>query len=827
MKNLSLIPICSKHLLIKSTSVLSLLVPTCIFAATYDVNQLREASIVLVRQGQVHEGLKQLESLLKQYPNDQKVLADYWVISSQQNSLNREDVKTLSPYIQVKKFPDYAYLSVIRSLRDHQQFNKALLLAQQFDMIHPSDDLKLLQGVLWAELQQYAKANQQLNALPIAQLNADQLSLMAYAYRLSQNDIASLNAAKAAYVLAPQKPAIQEQYVQALLAMGSYKEATRILAQTNLATTKPQLKAELIVRQYSQNVKDAISRYDYLSGQGESDATSFSYLDEVLAAAPTQGNQLAKNSGEYLRFYYDYLYALRFRGRSADVIALKDSLSINMMQMPAYVRQAVADSYLNLKQPEQAEQWYRALLHEKNYSDMSVYSGLYFSYIEQEKYKQANALLKAIDSKIPLYSYSDAVGVDRTPARDRQEYTRLIGMDLAYTNSLEKAERYYRDILKNSPNNPAYLTALATILRWREQPLAAQQTLARLDNITPVDKATRINTAQTYQALGDIQTWHEQLNRLIHNYPQDSSVISSRREWYDRSHASVSYQTDFGHSRTDQVSQSLKGTRDRNAELRINSPWFNDNYRIFAVHQDRTGEYNYGTLRDQRYGLGLEWASKRKDFSVALTQNKRQAQTGIDVHWSQWLNDHWNYGLGFNSQAPIALQAIDANKHGQQYSANLRWQKNESKKINFGYTLTDISDGNQQNEWVLNYTQRLFSSAHHLTQATISNYFAKNSRQDVNYFSPKTHYGSDITIAHDWVTWRKYDRDFVQHFEAGVGFYHQHDYATKATWNVQYTHLWSLSRTWQLNYGIGVSSHPYDGQHEKRVYGLFGFQGVF
>ena len=822
-----MISMISKKLLLKSAFTVFIFPPTCIFAARYDVNQLRESSITLVRQGHVNEGVQRLKELLTLYPNDQKVLADYWLIAYQQNQLNNEDLKVLVSLIQSKNFSSYAHLAVIRSLRDNKQFNDALALAQQFDAIAPSNDLKLLQGVLWAELNQYKQANKHLRAISKSQLSADQLSLMAYTYRLANNNVDSLDAARTAYTLAPQKQDIQEQYVEALLAMGSYKKAEFVLQQTKLKETKPQLNQILILRQFSQNIRDAISRYGYLSSHGESDAKSFVYLDEVLASAPSYMAQLDEHSDEYLRFNYDYLYALSFRGRSEDVITLKNNLSLTIMQVPAYVRHAVANSYLDLEQPKQAKQWYTSLLNEKNYPDMSVYSGLYFSYIEQGKYQQANKLLRKIDSQIALYRYSNALGVDRTPTADRQEYIRLMGMNLAYANQLKSAEKYYADLLEKSPNNVTYINSMATILRWREKPLAAKEMLARLSGITPAEKATRINNGQTSQALGDIKQWREQMNALVNDYPKDSSVISSRKEWNDRSHTSISYQMDFGHSSANQLSQYLKGTRDRNAELRINSPWFKDNYRIFAVHQDRIGEYNRGKIHTPRYGLGIEWTSKRKDFNVALTQNTHQENVGIDIDWSHWLNDHWQYGLEFNSQAPIPLQAVDENKHGQQYIANLLWQQNESRKVRVGYQLMNISDGNKQNEWFLNYTQRLFSSSHHTTQVMLSNYFAQSTKQYVNYFSPKTQYGSDLTIAHDWVTWREYNQYFTQHFETGFGFFNQKDYSTKLTWNVQYTHQWSLSRTWQLNYGVGVTGHPYDGNKERRVYGLFGFQGIF
>src|SRR5699024_11204871 len=106
----------------------------------------------------------------------------------------------------------------------------------------------------------------------------------------------------------------------------------------------------------------------------------------------------------------------------------------------------------------------------------------------------------------------------------------------------------------------------------------------------------------------------------------------------------------------------LKGNREQDHLTRINSPWFFDNFRSYVDHSIRSAEYDTGKIDDQRIGLGLEWESRRKNANIMLSQsiNNEQDQDrfGVQVSWSQWLNDHWQYGLGFNSQADIPLQAI-------------------------------------------------------------------------------------------------------------------------------------------------------------------------
>lgn len=133
---------------------------------------------------------------------------------------------------------------------------------------------------------------------------------------------------------------------------------------------------------------------------------------------------------------------------------------------------------------------------------MTVYTGLYYSYIEQEKYKQAEQLLNDVDRLIPTYKYSQAKGVDKSSHPDRDDYIALQGMHLAYANHLDKSEKHFQKQVDLAPANQGLINNLARVERWRDKPLQAKQTIDRLNGLTPVAKDTRINQMQNAQALG-------------------------------------------------------------------------------------------------------------------------------------------------------------------------------------------------------------------------------------------------------------------------------------------------------------------------------------
>lgn len=808
----------------------------CVFSLVYilplnlyaaQVDELREQAIHTYKTGQTQQAILKLDQLLNKYPHDQKLLADYLVVMSSE----KKDLLTFSQHlanINYVTFPEYGQLPLIRNLRDFKHFKDAIEWSNKFN-IHKTSDGQILLAVLYAEAQDPVNAKVHLTSIKNKNLTAEQFVQIAYAYRLINSPVDALSVIEQAYQQQPNSFAVLQEYSYDLAAVGSYKKAQQLLLASDKNAQTEALQHWLKVSEFSQRVNNAVTRYKYLNREGMSDSEGFAELDAVLKQGEQIQPLIQPSDSNYLRFHYDYLYALDFRGRSRTVLDEFTKLNVPLEKLPAYVRHAIADSYLAERQPQQAELAFKTLLTEKNYSDMTVYTGLYYSYIEQEKYKQAEQLLNDVDRLIPTYKYSQAKGVDKSSHPDRDDYIALQGMHLAYANHLDKSEKHFQKQVDLAPANQGLINNLARVERWRDKPLQAKQTIDRLNGLTPVAKDTRINQMQNAQALGNIPEWRKSTESLLQYYPEDSGVVKSRKELDDRDRATISHSTTWGQSKaekSDSVS-GQNGLKDREIETRINSPWIKDNYRLFAWHQDRYGEYRFGDVHDQRYGVGAEWQENRKALSAILSQSTDGGQAGVRLDWSQWLNDHWQYQLQYDSQANIPLQAIDAGEDGQAYRAALTWQKDESRQIGASYGLTDISDGNKQQEFSTFWRERLFDAPHHITYGTVRGFYGSNSQDETAYFSPSNHYSAELNLSHDWVTWREYERSFKQHFEAGVGLYKQADYSARPTYSLQYQHQWQLSRTWQLNYGVGWQYHPYDGHDEQHTYGIFGFEGRF
>ncbi|WP_254592190.1 poly-beta-1,6 N-acetyl-D-glucosamine export porin PgaA [Acinetobacter bouvetii] len=793
------------------------------------VDRQREEVVPLIKQGQVDAGLKKLRQFLILQPNNQKLIADYVVMAYENNKFVESDVKYLKG-IKPTEFPDYGKVNVLKALRDLKKFDLAEYWAKKFAETDQNQMWTVWIGVLQAEGGKADQARKTLAPIDINYVDADYLAQLAYTYRLLNMPIEAMNAANLA-IEKNKNLSTEEQYVLALMVNADYAKAEQYLKKNNSFAKQPQLSTTVKISEFTQRIQNAVQYYKLTVYRGGTQP--YQQLDQVIADMDRYEAQLPNDPKLKQQFYYEYIYVLNERNLSKKVLDQIPKTGLSIEQMPPYVRQAIADAYLKAQQPKVAEKIYKDLLKIPNYANFKLYEGLYYAFIEQEKFQSANQLLQEMDKALPTFQYSNAKGVDKVTHDDRIEYLTLVGLNYVYRQEYAKAEQYFEDLVAKAPNNVVYQSNRALVQRWRENPQRSEWILSQWDGIEPVDQGVQIEHLQNIQALGDIQLWRSQLAYLMQTMPDDTAVIKSKKELEDRNHASIQHLSTLSESDSNNSAllNRLKGSREQDHLTRLNSPWFFDNYRTYVDHSIRSAKYDQGKIDDQRVGLGLEWASRRKTANIMLSQSidneRNQDRFGVLVNWSQWLNDHWQYALGFNSQADIPLQALKKGNEGKAYTFGLNWQQNESREAGLAYQFTDIDDGNARHEASVYVKQQILQGPHHLTSLILGGFYSQNHDVVVDYFNPEESYSGELTLQHDWITWRKYNKNFTQHFEATVGAFGQKGFSTEPIYNVLYQHNWQLSRTWSLNYGIGWGRHPYDGDDEDRTYGTVGFKGNF
>ena len=554
------------------------------------VEKQREQGVALVRTGEVDNGLSLLKQLLEQNQTDQRLIADYIVLSYEQNKFVSSDFKYIQQ-IQVNNFPEYAQVSVIKVLRDSKKFDEAESYARAFNQNKPSQNLLVWISVLQAESGKVTESRNTLSQINTKDLSADYLALVSYAYRNLNMPIEALNAAELS-VQKNETSSGMEQYALALLQSGDYVKTQEVIEKYNLNENLPNVIVNAKLSEFTQKVKDAEEYYKSTLMLTNSQQ-AYEKLDQVIAEMELYEKQLPSQPQLRQRFYYDYMYALEVRNRNKDVIKQVPKIGIPELVMPAYARDVLAKAYLSDKQPAKAEVLYKSLFKEKNYADYSVYSGLYYSLIEQEKFKEANVLIDEMDKALPTFRYSEAKGVDRVTHDQRQEFLSLKGLNYAYRNEHDKAEKYFEDLISKAPNNNAYQHNLALIKRWREQPEASEYILSQYNGLEGIDQSLLINQMFNAQALGNVAVWEDKTDLMLELNPDDTGVTKSKDELNDRKRFSIQHQSLYSESKSDnsQLLNQLQGSEERDHATRLNSPWFNENYRVFVDHVQRWSKY--------------------------------------------------------------------------------------------------------------------------------------------------------------------------------------------------------------------------------------------
>lgn len=562
-------------------------------------------------------------------------------------------------------------------------------------------------------------------------------------------------------------------------------------------------------------------------------------LDAVLVELEENLASFPKESPQYQRVLFDRIFALRMRERMPDAIQAYLKLPAEVQtNAPAYVKRAVADAYLAQRQPKKAAAIYQSLaVNAKN--DLPLHMRLHSALIESEDYPSAAKVLAQVKNVSPALFVSMQSGGEPVTNFDRLDLDVAVIMDAADRNSYAKAQSQMESLREKAPRNVDLLNSYSSILRWRGWPEYADQITDLAVAYDPDDIGVWKNIASNAHDLGQIPRWKAATERLMRDFPDDADVQKNYAEWRDRDRWSINTEFSLGHSNSsDHTSDTpnVYGSRDREWQTRLNTPWVMGTWRGFVQQSDRSERWpdqsqplGVDYAHDNRIGFGAEWASQRSNAWLLLSGQRETGDFfGVSGSWSQWLNDYWQYSLGGAVHSTdVPLRALKAKISGNSGFASIKWQQNESRSAYLSYGLLAIDDGNNRQMLTTGLTQQLAAGPHYITKGGIDLNASRNSKAGGSYYNPKESRGATAHLEHDWTTWRSYDQSLSQNFTVAAAANYEAGVGTDPAIDLGYQHVWQLCRTWKMNYGVNWGSHVYGGQREGRVSGLLGLEGVF
>lgn len=779
----------------------------------------RSAAVELAREGQFERAIARLESLAAVHPDDPRILADLIILQRQagDNAAIREQTAGLAP----AEVPEYAHVAWAGALRDAGQFEEAAAVLR--DSHHRlGAEAQVLYGVASAEAGDTATAIDTLRAIDPLPDSAEQQAMMAYGMRLSGREreaLALVNRARRA------DPDAALYYVEQTLALWRLGAAERALSavREHPERFEPQIRRQIEADAIAAEIRQAIDRRDRLLTDArpqEADATMAATqrrLDDFIERVPEEDPQ-------HRRALYDRVVLLRERVHMPETIAAWQTLP-DEPTPPSYVRRAAADAYLAEEQPERALPLYQSLLPDAGPADLTLLIALYYTLISLEDYDGA-AEVRDLADEAPVW-LPTAAGREPVPNWERVDIDRLLVDDAAFRQQDAEAWRRSGELVAAAPAHSGLWNQRAQIARWRGWPERAAMITERAEAWAPEALETRLGRAANARDRGHWDAWGEEVEGLEEDFPRDVRVQRHVDELDDRGRFSIVSDVTFGRTRGGDV--QISGEDDLSWRTRLNSPWSQRDVRAFLEHRRETADFEETRGTHDRIGAGIEWAADRKRAWAALHRNRRgSADAGVAAGWSQWLNDHWQISVeGDSYSLETPLRAKEAGLEGWSAGASVDWRASESLSAYASMNRLAIDDGNRRVLFGTGVTQRILAGPHHATNLGGDLFYQRNSEPGGPYFSPERSGSAAVRVDHDWMTWRRYDRAFVQHFHAATGTSYQADFGSDPTVEFRYEHRWDLNRRWEVRYGIGWRSMVFDGERERRLHGLFGFEGIF
>ncbi|WP_251979108.1 poly-beta-1,6 N-acetyl-D-glucosamine export porin PgaA [Salinicola avicenniae] len=652
--------------------------------------------------------------------------------------------------------------------------------------------------------------------------NADDLAGIAERERQAGRPGLALQLAQRVLDDAPDNPQAIRTRISSLANLGAYQRAETLTRQQRpdfSASVEARLRADSSVSRVRNAVQEQArhERRQRYAGRDRALEASLARLNANLERFPAQ-------SQAYRRTRFDRLVVLRQLRRFDAMIADYEALAAQGIEVPAYALAPVADAYLARRRPAHAEALYRRVLEADPQAPLAVRTGYYYALIESEDYEVAAKVLAELDANTPIWRSRLNPKTPPVPNWERSEVDRLRVLDASYRNheaqALTRAQRLYRQ----APRNTDVINGLATAQRARGWYEEAQATAELAAAYAPSDRATRLGIAENAQDLENFPRWQHTIEPLAAQFPTDSAIRRNHREWRDRQHFSLEGQGNVGRS---DGGNAVNGSRDSEYQLRLNSPWSEGGYRVYIEQTYQWSDYEEGAERYDRQGVGVERQWLRRHWWAALSGERFSDDIGLELGWSQWLDDRWQYQLRTQTQSPeTPLRAERDDLDGRLYQGQLTWRQNESREATLTLGALDISDGNLRSDVAADLTQRIQASAHHQTQLIGSLSAEHNSQTDTDYYNPQDTRTAGLTLEHDWLTWRRYNHSLTQNVSLGAASEWESGYGSAPGYDALYGHTWQLTRTWSINYGIGWGSREYEGEREKRWYGQLGFEGV-
>lgn len=777
--------------------LLSLSGSACMGAPAAAPTAERESAVREARAGDPKGALRTLQQLVRSYPDDSRLLADATIVANWAG----EDLYALRLYAreQTPKNDSGVVEAAARSARNLHQYDLALQLFRRAEVLSPNGwQPQLGYAMVLTDEGRYEEAAATMKSLLLTAADEPDVERgEAYLCLRQENFPCSIAMYQRLLNQLPQdSKQIRCQMAHALSQAGSDS-----LAQSMCDSAENGERLSLEAATGAEHVRWAESiDHNWQRREAESNQ-ALTTLDHVIAGSHPADAVWRQAQSDRLLALYD-LY------RVADVVDSWQHLQKLGVKVPDYALARVAAAYLALHQPQTAETIYRGLT-ERSPADGDLWSGLAYAEFESEHIRQSFSTIDKADGETPAWLQSPGLTVPQ-PNQFHASLALQAAQMRGFADMPAQEQKRLSALLGLAPADPQLDRAMAMTDLARGWPQMAVRQEQIADSFEQKSELPVLEDAEILEGAGlrvesdallppllSREGHSPAMNRFLTERAVERGWQASLTSGYEWS--SGRYLGNSWHS-----------------EAYIYSPLLNDKWRIYEHGLGDTGKFLEGSAYRSRFASGLRYDYSRQSFWAEVAGDTGNAgPTSAGAAGAQFsVGDHWTLAAEGDSDNLTDLQLIAevAGVRARSGSVTAEWRQSELSSIHFNLERMLFSDGNQRSAIAGEWDQRLLTTPRLQIGVGPQVWASTNSKdQSRVYFNPKKDFsfGSSATV--NWVTWRRYDRSFLQRFIVYAAPYWEENYRTQGAISGGYTQLWKVTRRLGLIGRYAWHGQPYDG----------------
>jgi biofilm PGA synthesis protein PgaA len=553
-------------------------------------------------------------------------------------------------------------------------------------------------------------------------------------------------------------------------------------------------------------------RYGRIDAQTLPGTQRYNQIDAALAITQDVEQSLyagEKPDHEGHRRLMDRISALIIRHRSSDAIKLYEALVVSGLKVHPWATRDAAGAYLSQRRPDTAIVLYRSFLN-AHPDDFEANLGLSYALAEAEHLDEALHHIDGYAERLPVRRHLDGqLNNERLSAEIRSDTLRI------HADLLTEAQQRIEKRKVEMPHNGEVRAAEASLHLARGWKRQAELDMQRNLSYDPQNAGLRAEHANVLFSLG---RWKQAKDELAYAEKLDTAhplIQSARQTFASQERRELFVEAGYGQSET----ENPLGSSDWRIDSWLYSSRFADGWRIFAHNYSASADYSEGRVDWIRTGLGIEWLADDWRITGEMnTGNGEEAGVLLSLRWQpsdRWILRGWGESLTNN----IPLQAVQDEITGRRAGLGVDWLINESRKFALESNFTEFSDENLRRSFIATWFERWHSGPAWKFETIAGADASDNSKgYETSYFNPSEDNSLWLTGIIEHLVWRHYDNVFRQRLSLSVGQYWQEQFDTLDTKAIEYQHLWELGPDVSLQYAIGRSIRPYDGDEETRTY---------